>query len=539
MSARTILSSQPAATLLFVAAVFLVAVATRVAHLGAPPFYDEFYHLLAAESWQKDGSFTVYEGEYARAPWYTIMTAWMFDLAGGPNVIAARAPNVVLGALLAAGSALWARQVAGRGAGWIVAAFVILWPSGIHLSQVVRFYALHGLLFFIAACAVYDLFLPNRTAGRRALLLAIALVALWLANKFQASTLVGALGLGLWAAIFVLLPAILRSPRRGIWLLTGGAAVVAIVVLLLASGTLAEAWSKYNISPWGRDATAYHRVLASQYPLFWTTTPLLAILALRSHPRPARFCLTLVTVGLIVHSFGGVQNIRYIYYFTPFLFTLWAMGLSALFPLLAPLREAATRALGGRAQPRLVSGLLIFVGLFAVFCNDAAVQSAKLAVGAYAPPFQRVTRWNAAQDTVERLARGGAVRVATNELAAIEYLGGFDVVFSKNWMPEMGSGEFVRDPRTGRPFITEVASIGALVQAYPEGVFLAPQSWWSIWPINNSVNALMMAFNVPGVTWSMEKEGPLWILHWTNEVPSSGPEFDRIREIVNLQREPR
>lgn len=49
----------------------------------------------------------------------------------------------------------------------------------------------------------------------------------------------------------------------------------------------------------------------------------------------------------------------------------------------------------------------------------------------------------------------------------------------------------------------------------------------------------MMAFNAPGVTWSMEKEGPFWILHWTNEVPSSGREVDRIRETVNLGREAR
>lgn len=38
----------------------------------------------------------------------------------------------------------------------------------------------------------------------------------------------------------------------------------------------------------------------------------------------------------------------------------------------------------------------------------------------------------------------------------------------------MGTREFVRDSQSGWPFITEVASIGALVQAYPGGIFLTP-----------------------------------------------------------------
>jgi len=83
-------------------------------------------------------------------------------------------------------------------AGWIVALCVVFWPSGIQLSQTVRFYALHGMLFFIGAVAIYDLCRPQIGPLRRALMLVLALGAFWLAYQFQVSTAVGALAIALW-----------------------------------------------------------------------------------------------------------------------------------------------------------------------------------------------------------------------------------------------------------------------------------------------------------------------------------------------------
>lgn len=497
---------------------FVATFVTRLAHLDAPPVYDELYHILAAQSWQEDGSLSIYQGSYERTPLYTFLTAWMFGLAGGTDLVMARLPNVVFGVLLATGAALWTRALAGRGAGWIVAALVLFWPSGIHLSQIVRFYALHGVLFFVGAIAVYELFRPDSGPMRRWAMLVLAAAALWLAKQFQDSTLVGVLALAVWVVACVGLPLARRHGRAREYKL----AIAALFVLGLAvtglSGMLGAFWDKYTMSPWGMDITLYHRVFSRFYPLLWPLTPVLGIAALCVFPRPAGFCVTLVAIGLVIHSFAGVQNIRYFYYLTPFLFALWAMGLCALLPFCIRMTRKAFAALPepfNRSWPSRI--VILFAVAFAILSQDAVSGAIKLMIGKPGAPFVQFHDWSAARTEVQRHARNGALVVATNELSAIHYLGGFDVVFSNNWIPEMNYEEFARDPRTGRPLISDTRSLGRLVDIYPEGIFIASIEWWSQWPRNNSVGRFMQAFEAPGVTTGMERVGPLWILHWTSD----------------------
>jgi len=514
-------------------AIFLVAAAARIAHLDAPPFYDEFYHLLAAASWVEDGSFRILDGAYTRAPLYTILTGWTFTLAGDESVVAARAPNVILGAALAAAAVVWTRTVAGALAGWIVALCVVFWPSGIQLSQTVRFYALHGMLFFIGAVAIYDLCRPQIGPLRRALMLVLALGAFWLAYQFQVSTAVGALAIALWMVVFVILPGILAHPRRNAILAAGAVAAAGALVALFAAGTIQSHWATYTTAPWGRDLTAYHRVLRETYPLLWPITPVLAIFAVRATPRPAWFCLVMVAVALVLHSFAGVQNLRYVYYISPFLFALWGMGLQAVLPDLASaLRRALSGALGVVATPASVTAVLVLAGLFAFGTNAAVTRSVKLMLGSVAPPLHDLQAWWPARAPVARVVDAGGIVVATNDLAATYYLGGFDVVFSQNWLPGMDYREFAIDPRTGRPLVSEAASLAAIIQSYPKGAFLAPLEWWAHWPSTNSVPRFLRSMTAENVELAFELAGPVWILHWTTSSLPAGQRYDEIRDIV-------
>jgi len=520
---------------------FLAAAALRLGHLNAPPNYDELYHILAAKSWLKDGSLAIYQGSYERAPFYTILTAWMLDIGASPSVALARLPNVFFGAMLAAGAALWTRKIAGRETGWIVALFLLLWPSGIQVSQTVRFYAVHGALFFVAAVVVYESFRPGMAALQRLAMFALAGGALILAKQFQDSTLVGVLALSVWVATCVALPWAMAHRRRTAILGAGAALMLVGLAMLVVGGTLESVWSKFNFSPWGHDYTNYHRVLGRFYPVVWPLTPFLAILALRAFPRPASFCVVMVTVVLIVHSFAGVQNLRYIYYASPFLFALWAMGLRVALPVAARvLRQAADSLPRPVRHPRMGSALVAATGLFALLAQDAVPSAIKLALGRTAAPLVRVEDWSEARGPVAQAVEEGALVVATNELAAIYYLDGFDVVFSKNWIPQMNEIEFARDPRTGRPLISTTDSLASLVAAYPDGVFLASEFWWHQWPSGNSVAKLMQAFEQPGVTTRIERTGPLWILRWQGAASAPTDEgADAVRSIVDPGRRAR
>ena len=60
-------------------------------------------------------------------------------------------PSVIAGSLLVVAVFLWTRSVAGSLAAWIAALFVALAPISIQVSQFARFYALQGLVFWLAA----------------------------------------------------------------------------------------------------------------------------------------------------------------------------------------------------------------------------------------------------------------------------------------------------------------------------------------------------------------------------------------------------
>jgi hypothetical protein len=84
--------------------------------------------------------------------------------------------------------------------------------------------------------------------------------------------------------------------------------------------------------------------------------------------------------------------------------------------------------------------------------------------------------------------------------------------------------------------ISKVESLGDLVQAYPEGVFAAPRSWWAEWPKNNSLTAFLGAFDAPNVDWSIEDAGPVSVLHWSSEVVPDSQRVRQVRELVGDRR---
>ncbi|MFD2740137.1 ArnT family glycosyltransferase [Sulfitobacter aestuarii] len=517
-------------TVVFALGLFVVAVALRLTQLDGAIYYDEYYHLLAATSRSQDGSLDIYQGAYTRAPLYTIFTSWVFDLTGGPDVAMARLPNVLFGALLAVGVSIWTRCIAGPLAGWIVALCVIFWPNGIYLSQLVRFYALHGLIFFVGAIAAYDLFRPDATTARRLLMLLLSGTMMFLALQFQDSTLVGAMAIALWAALTVLLPLLLRQSRGLIFGVL--AALLVLAVAGFATGMVQDSWAAYRSSPWDRDPTGYHRALRDLYPVLWPLTPVIAVFAIHDRLRPAGFCAFIAAFGLLAHSFAGVQNIRHIYYLSPFLFALWAMGLQAVLPpILRRIRNAIAGIVGNGRARALTGFVLIGVLLFAMFAQSAVMQTFKDVIGGalHREPQAQFDEVFAVLDDYDGEDR---VIVVTNDMETIYHRGRFDLTYSRNWLPEMGEVEFATDPRNGRPLISTEESLGMVVQAYPSGLFLAPRSWWSDWFGYNDVIPFLAAFNQPNVEWSIEKLERMVLLRWTTDPVMQDPQLADVREKI-------
>ena len=479
-------------------AVLLLAGLVRALHLDYGAYVDELYHLLAARGWLAEGELRIAEGLYDRAAGYTLLNAWAFELFG-ESVQVARAIPVVFGSLLVAGLFLWTRSVAGALAAWLAALLLCFAPEAIMVSRFARFYALHGVLFFVGAIGVYAL-VEWRPALRKAVAIALgSAVCFVLALHFQVITVIGLAGIGLWIGLVVVLPWLVATFRTSG--LTGRALIVgalvagaATAVLVLQSDLAARQFERLrSVPPWAastKDAFWYYHVaFSAQYGSLWPLLPLAVLIGLARRPRPTLFCLLIFTPPLIVHSIGAMKSMRYLYYVLPFLFTIFGIAFEAVARGLQRfVREtggAAMAAFGLRPRPWLLERALpAALLLFVLASNEAFIRAAGMIVGLERfMPVQNLPRWEAARADLEPWLEEADVVLTSSELEALFYLGRYDVLISRSRAAEIDDyEEFGRDHRTGRPVISTVDSLERLIDCHADGLIVTPTRLWRASP---------------------------------------------------------
>ena len=315
--------------------VFTLAIAIRMVsidHGVGSLQYDEFFHLLAAERWLHDGAFRIAEGYYPRAGVFTWLVAQSMALAPG-NILAARIPAIIAGSLLVASVFVWTRRF-GNCAAWTAALLLCFENAAVGSSQIVRFYSLHALAFWIGSIALYEAVYGQRP--RRIASACVAVAALALALHLQIMTLIGIAALGAWLGLAwtVAAPKHRRPQRAGAVVLLA-ASILLIVWLLRDLPTIADALAKYRWSvSWAaaerNDWLFYYRRFAVDFGILFYLLPVAALVAAERSPRPALFCLTIVIVTLALHSGAGSKDMHYVPYLLPFFFILWGLAASPL-----------------------------------------------------------------------------------------------------------------------------------------------------------------------------------------------------------------
>ncbi len=528
------LSSAWLVTALSAALVFAAALLTRTGVLDLPPIYDELYHLVPAMSWQTSGTLEVLDGSYERGAIFTRLVALGFALAGEQSTAAARLlPSAIPGALLVTVMFLWVRHVADRPAAWITLFFLLFWPNGIEVSQYIRFYALHGLVFLVAALALYGAATAAISTSARIGLCALAVPLLLLALKLQLTTVIGIGAIGLWSAL-VYGPGWLRRHR---WLRWALLAAAAGVVLIAASGAadelLAKYWRIYRWEPWPvqRDTTFYHRDFRDNYPTFWPLFPIAAIAALRARFLPASFAVTLFSVCFVLQSFGGLKNIRYLYPVMPFFFAIWGIVLSFYGGrALRRLRGALLELFPHRWSVPLRTGAAVLAiaasSLFVAGANTGFSRGLKLALGSETQMLlgKRRWEWPDARAQLQPWLEKRAVVVTTEELLAVQWLGDYDFALNRPRFSEMlfslgpDTQPFVRDFRNGRPLAGLVSDFEPVLHCAPVGVLISNASFLST-GLAREFAALARA---QGATISTEQSGSSALLAWERAGDPSG-----------------
>jgi hypothetical protein len=454
-------------------AIFVASVAFRLGLLDSAIFFDEFYHILAAQGLLETGEPRIGTGTYDRVYGYTWFISKIFAFAEN-DIAAARISSIVIASLLIVVSFLWIRRHAGWTAAVIAAALAILSPIGIETANAIRFYVWQGFAFFLFATAVYAASVETLRMGRRIACWCAAAVLLVVSVYLQPLSAIGLAAVGLWWGVAVFLPWAWRREARisiiGGLLILGAIAFAAAFAL----GLVDAAWRELRFAPdWAaavKDSEGYyHRFLLTNYATLWPAFPLAAIAGLFYRPRPALFCAMVFVVAFVFLSLAGMKSWRYIYFIMPFLFGVYAIGIAGV---LAGIRRAVTSVAPGTASGvAAAAGVLLLVAAF--LTNDAFPQSFAMARGEYEATEKG--DWFGVAPVLVPMITDDMIIGTPRELQAFYHLGRADVTVSVSRLSELAEKtDFETDPRTGLPTVGTAEGAAHLIECTSHGIFIVP-----------------------------------------------------------------
>lgn len=477
----------------------VAALLVRLAHIDHAPIYDELYHLLAARSFIEEGDLCIADcgAPYNRAALYTFMVAAFMKL-GGPTLVAARLTSVLAGVGWVLAVYAWTRRVAGKTAGLSAGLLMCLAPGAIFLSQVARFYIVHGLIVWIACGATFFAVTGASHGMKRGLVAMSAIFGFVIAYYFQVTSLIPLAAALAWTGSYLAVrhrAAIAPFLRRPIGVL-GLVLLLAAVVATAARTELGTSlWSTYRwTTRWAMedqsDVRFFHHWFIENYAVLYTLLPVAILVSVSRFREATTYAVTLFAFCFLAHSFSGFKATRVFYYFVPFFFAVWGMALGVLLPELWKKTAEALRGVGlatGSVSTRVAAVLVGLAALFAAFTTEAWNTTLKMVTRgdedwpASKPPYRGYADWPAAAGELRELSRGAEVVLSSDALPAYFYLGRVDGAVSVNQLFDDTRGpepapEFRIDWRGGWPVFSTAESMALVMKCYRSGVFIA-QTW--------------------------------------------------------------
>jgi hypothetical protein len=505
--------SRPAEALL----VFAIAMGARLMQLDHVPHKDELNHVLAARALLENGTLEIVPGgvPYTRVWGFTYLVAGLFRMFG-ESLVVARLPAVVAGAALVLLLFLWVRSEAGRVGAWFAALLLAFVPVSLQLSQWVRFYTPHALLFFAGCLLVYRLLSPPLPDRRRGIGLAAAAVLCFaIALHMHKLTVIGAAGLGLWVACVA--PQLIgeRFPKRRERVIIAAAATgaaVLVAALLVFSGygrTLlrlaghAPMWAQGRVD----DVRFYHRIYLDLYGPLWTLFPLAALLALAARPKAALLAVCIFGLAFTTHSLLAWKQERYLFYALPFFFALWGMALGSALPWLKVrlrglLRAGPARMLPDRAREFVATLMLVGVAAFAAFGTPAVSYGHKMLTVPDAEwrwgTYRGEPDWRAAAHFLGPQLADAEVVVGSHDVAAYHGLGRLDYLLRRVNSGPSVAGEMMLNDKIPVPVLSSPEALATVLSCHPRGLVIIERGHWrNPWIVTPAMVDLLEANTIP------------------------------------------
>jgi hypothetical protein len=449
-------------------------------YIDHPPFYDEMYHMLAAESWRTSGELRILDGEYRRASLFTKLVG-LHESICGPSLECARGISVAASVLLVFLVTVFSGTAMHPAVGFVAGLLAALNPAVIAASQYIRFYSLHGAVFFVFAAMIYILVAHRRrlSLGTSLALGSIAAVMLLFANHLQVLSQVGLLAVVLGTAIILAPDALNFLRRQGPWIsLLLVMTVLAVTILGIYAVDIGGKLQSLRSGPgWAEGLehryAYYHHILRKWYPVLWPMMAILSLLSIARWPRPSVYFLVAFAVSFLVLSIAGTKGERFLLYALPFLFIPMAGGIVVGLQLFIGVLEQRLKQLSSddKWHPLLtVVAVAVTLGALALGAvHDPIARGAIRMVtdSGYVKIFggyDRKADWRLAADGIREAVKDYPVVVSSTGVKAAYYLGDFSFELNSSVMLETDTGEeFGLDPRTGRQVVSSLDSILRIV----------------------------------------------------------------------------
>jgi len=466
---------------------FLLALLVRLAYSQPNAHWDEFYHMLAAESLLDHGTLAIADGTYTRAWLFTYAVAasyWLF----GRSMEAARYPSVLSGALLVMSVFLWTRSRISRGAAWAASLLLCFSALAIHFSLMARFYMPQALLIWWVAVIAYRLLDTPLGRARRAGLIVLASGLSLVVLHLQISSLIPLGVIGSWWLIETGQKHYRNATSAGprVVVLAGAAALVLLGILAFYSGAITRAlllfrsvvgpWAKPNQNNW----LYYHGMFLRWQPTLWVLFPILVLVALRTCFKPVAYCVGLFGAAFVVHSIAGMKHPRYLFYALPFFFVPCGVVLSRLVPYLRGELETWVRYCGirldtSRWRSNAIATVALGLSVFPLYFSAGYHETPRLLVGSAASPMHNAD-WASATALLRGTLDTYDVVISSASVKALYHLRRSDFGISATEL--RSAPEFTIDPRVGRPLITRVDSLRKIQAGAPRGLIVIEASHW-------------------------------------------------------------
>lgn len=454
--------------------------------ISPTPQFDEFYHVLAAQSLLSDGTLKINEGgaDYTRARAYTYAVAACY-WALGESWASARLPSLICGALLVTACFGWLQRVATTRAAWIGAFLMMLSPGIIGYSSMVRFYIPHALFVWLSAVCAYVFVTGKLSVKSRLAVVVLGMGCAAMATHLQVTTSIAALIVTVWAGMVFAVWLVRCDRQQFKWAMLWMLLVLVIAVPAFWFGLQASGYGAHLIEKfqtprlWSlttrSDYRYFHRYFAETYPMLWAGFAFAAIVALARRPGPAWFCLVFFGLAFVIHSCLPFKAPRYLVYAWPFFFLVWAIALDGLLAWLVSQGRVAVGHVFGEsfAAGKTVGvgvGLVVLIGfLGAGWVTPEYKLARKMLTGESLGAFQR-SNWASVQAKLKPIVEQTGFVMTSSPPRALYYLGRHDIAVSVT--QAAGRDEFEHDRITGRPVVTTPESIQRVMDEHPSGLIV-------------------------------------------------------------------